>query len=89
MLTQNSIALEAQVEERPLAKKQEELQVASDEAPSTSGATSGSKAVVSEAQTPAPKKHQRKAALLKNDDNELQRLGKVCLLGSTLYFHPS
>ncbi|KAJ6547209.1 hypothetical protein B0H19DRAFT_954705 [Mycena capillaripes] len=69
LLTQNTIALEAQVEERPLAKKQEELEVASDESPT--------KATVSETQTPAPKRHQRKAALLKNDDNELQRLGKL------------
>ncbi|KAJ7184132.1 hypothetical protein C8R46DRAFT_1062975 [Mycena filopes] len=74
MLTQNSIALEAQVEERPLAKKQEELEVevASDE-PSTK--PSSSEAAI--AQEPTPKKAQRKAALLKNDDNELQRLGKL------------
>ncbi|KAJ6500358.1 hypothetical protein C8R45DRAFT_65616 [Mycena sanguinolenta] len=76
LLTQNSIALEAQVEERPLAKKQEELQVASDEAPGTSKGES-SPAAASEAPEPAPKKNQRKAALLKNDDNELQRLGKL------------
>ncbi|KAK7023823.1 RNA polymerase II subunit A C-terminal domain phosphatase [Favolaschia claudopus] len=74
LLTQ-SIALEAQVEERPLAKKQEELEVASDESPSTNKdvppATTG------EVQAQPSKKHQRKAALLKNDDNELQRLGKL------------
>ncbi|KAF8185043.1 hypothetical protein K438DRAFT_1837313 [Mycena galopus ATCC 62051] len=75
LLTQNSIALEAQVEERPLAKKQEELEVASDEAPGTSKGESPTAA--SETQEPTPKKHQRKAALLKNDDNELQRLGKL------------
>ncbi|KAJ7043342.1 hypothetical protein C8F04DRAFT_1074458 [Mycena alexandri] len=77
MLTQNSIALEAQVEERPLAKKQEELEVevASEEAPST-GESSG-RLETAVAQEPTPKKAQRKAALLKNDDNELQRLGKL------------
>ncbi|KAF7338558.1 RNA polymerase II subunit A C-terminal domain phosphatase [Mycena venus] len=75
LLTQNSIALEAQVEERPLAKKQEELEVASDGAPGTSQA--GTPTAASEPQAPTPKKHQRKAALLKNDDNELQRLGKL------------
>ncbi|KAJ7231472.1 hypothetical protein B0H12DRAFT_1146513 [Mycena haematopus] len=74
LLTQNSIALEAQVEERPLAKKQEELEVASDEAP---GASKGeSSTTASKTPSPAPKKH-HKAALLKNDDNELQRLGKL------------
>ncbi|KAJ7492115.1 hypothetical protein FB451DRAFT_1077957 [Mycena latifolia] len=78
MLTQNSIALEAQVEERPLAKKQEELQVASAESP----AVGGSQTATNETQVPnstslAPEKPQRKAALLKNDDNELQRLGKL------------
>ncbi|KAJ7771856.1 hypothetical protein B0H16DRAFT_1514996 [Mycena metata] len=77
MLTQNSIALEAQVEERPLAKKQEELEgeVVSDEVPSAGESSGGSEATV--AQEPTPKKPQRKAALLKNDDNELQRLGKL------------
>ncbi|KAJ6623178.1 hypothetical protein B0H10DRAFT_2011552 [Mycena sp. CBHHK59/15] len=84
MLTQNSIALEAQVEERPLAKKQEELQVASDEAsaaPGAAGSAGESEAAASETEkpgskTPAPEKPHRKA-LLKNDDNELQRLGKL------------
>ncbi|KAF7359453.1 RNA polymerase II subunit A C-terminal domain phosphatase [Mycena sanguinolenta] len=76
LLTQNSIALEAQVEDRPLAKKQEELEVASDEAPSSSKGES-SPAAASETPAPPPKKHHRKAALLKNDDNELQRLGKL------------
>ncbi|KAJ7684787.1 hypothetical protein DFH06DRAFT_1073723 [Mycena polygramma] len=74
MLTQNTIALEAQVEERPLAKKQEQLEVALDEAPTP---TQSPAVVSNEAPTPAPKKHHRKAALLKNDDNELQRLGRL------------
>jgi RNA polymerase II subunit A-like phosphatase len=76
LLTQNTIALEAQVEERPLAKKQEELQEASDVAPGTHKDTSSPTAATSEAPAAAPKKH-HKAALLKNDDNELQRLGKL------------
>ncbi|KAJ7642847.1 hypothetical protein B0H17DRAFT_960034 [Mycena rosella] len=74
MLTQNTIALEAQVEERPLAKKQEELQVASAEAPAPIAA---SEAETPDSTSPASEKTQRKAALLKNDDNELQRLGKL------------
>ncbi|KAJ7508560.1 hypothetical protein B0H11DRAFT_33549 [Mycena galericulata] len=65
LLTQNTIALEAQVEERPLAKKQEELEGELEETPTSNEAKATSHA------------HHRKAALLKNDDNELQRLGKL------------
>ncbi|KAJ7762404.1 hypothetical protein DFH07DRAFT_410117 [Mycena maculata] len=82
MLTQNTIALEAQVEERPLAKKQEELQVASDGTPGAGESPGESEAAASEdkaanSKSPTPEKPHRKAALLKNDDNELQRLGKL------------
>ncbi|KAF8140463.1 hypothetical protein EV363DRAFT_1501642 [Boletus edulis] len=59
LLTQNSLALEAQVEERPLAKKQEELQ----DTEHTIASTGDVKA-----------EHPRKA-LLKNDDVELRRVG--------------
>ncbi|KAJ7103031.1 hypothetical protein B0H15DRAFT_810663 [Mycena belliarum] len=78
MLTQNTIALEAQVEERPLAKKQEELQVASADPPTAIGSQAASKDTkIAESTVPAPEKPPRKAALLKNDDHELQRLGKI------------
>ncbi|KAG5220969.1 Carboxy-terminal domain (CTD) phosphatase [Salix suchowensis] len=79
MLKQNSLALEAQMEERPLAKKQEALVASEDgqatktETPSPAEST-GSETVVD---TPPPtEKHVRKA-LLKNDDFELERLSKV------------
>ncbi|KAJ7634451.1 hypothetical protein FB45DRAFT_829675 [Roridomyces roridus] len=75
MLTQNSIELEAQVEERPLAKKQEELQVAAEETPSTASKPASEPTPADS--TPTTEKPPRKAALLKNDDNELQRLGKL------------
>ncbi|KAF7436339.1 Carboxy-terminal domain (CTD) phosphatase [Pleurotus ostreatus] len=79
MLTQNSLALEAQMEERPLAKKQEALVASEDgqatktETPSPAESTSSETVV----DTPPPtEKHVRKA-LLKNDDFELERLTKL------------
>ncbi|KAL4069798.1 hypothetical protein V8B97DRAFT_634789 [Scleroderma yunnanense] len=76
MLTQNSLALEAQVEERPLAKKQEELQTASNQSGSTDQNTSPD--------APSPEKVQEstkdtppRKALLKNDDSELKRVGDL------------
>ena len=82
ILSRNTQALEAQVEERPLAKKQEELQetvngeAASPEQPTTGAvpATNGSDA--SAEQQPKRERHVRKA-LLKNDDTELQRVKQV------------
>ena len=87
MLTRNSIALEAQVEERPLAKKQEELeeQEQKEEAQSQSGGDAGksdgegaeSTDVKSEV-TPQPILHKHTAkALLRNDDHELLRVNNV------------
>jgi RNA polymerase II subunit A-like phosphatase len=69
MLTRNNAALDAQLEERPLAKKQEELQE-HDDAQQASTST----CVKEPWQKPGnlPKK-----TLLKNDDHELERLGKV------------
>ncbi|TFY63298.1 hypothetical protein EVG20_g6374, partial [Dentipellis fragilis] len=88
MLVRNSQALEAQVEERPLAKKQEELQEASDEAvdreekvtetnpPQQAGAAGGAQARSEKPPASPKEKHVRKA-LLKNDDAELQRVKKL------------
>ncbi|THH33114.1 hypothetical protein EUX98_g1053 [Antrodiella citrinella] len=72
LITRNHMALDQQVEERPLAKKQEELQV---EAVADTGTSSnGSTQVIKDADTtPAPKPVARKA-LLKNDDIELTRV---------------
>ncbi|KIJ65044.1 hypothetical protein HYDPIDRAFT_27775 [Hydnomerulius pinastri MD-312] len=78
MLTQNSLALEAQVEERPLAKKQEELQEASNGPEKPQSGNDVLTEVTSPA-TPEEKtknEHLRKA-LLKNDDIELQRVGEL------------
>ncbi|KAI0660647.1 hypothetical protein C8Q70DRAFT_913594 [Cubamyces menziesii] len=82
ILSRNTQALEAQVEERPLAKKQEELQETvngestSSEQPTTGTvpATNGSDA--SAEQQPKRERHVRKA-LLKNDDTELQRVKQI------------
>lgn len=69
MLTRNNAALDAQLEERPLAKKQEELQEHDDtQQASTSTCV----------KEPSPKPgNLPKKALLKNDDHELERIGKV------------
>ena len=80
MLTRNTIALEAQVEDRPLAKQQELLEEEEDSAdpavePSDAPAQNGaSESVVDDAHKA---RHHHKKALLKNDDAELQRIGMV------------
>ena len=87
MLTRNSIALEAQVEERPLAKKQEELeeQEQKEESQSQSGGdasesdgagTESAEVKVDDTPQPLPHKHTAKA-LLRNDDCELLRVNAV------------
>lgn len=80
MIARNSLALEAQVEERPLAKLQEELQEAANgqlesESPA-SNISSQSEDTSKSSETPGEKHHHRKA-LLKNDDVELQRIKRV------------
>lgn len=86
MITQNALALEAQVEERPLAKKQEQLE--SDEeaegqrsqTPSESNGSPSENGNAPEQGEQAKVKPHRKA-LLKNDDDELLRIGEVrCIL---------
>lgn len=96
MLTRNSIALEAQVEQRPLAKKQEELeeQEQKEEAQNQSGGDSsepnGEGAKSAEVKTdvaPQPLLHKHTAkALLRNDDYELLRVGAVCCFVLRLSF---
>jgi RNA polymerase II subunit A C-terminal domain phosphatase len=79
MIARNSLALEAQVEERPLAKLQEELQEAANgQLPSESPASSisGQSENTSKPSETSGEKHHRKA-LLKNDDMELQRIKRV------------
>jgi len=87
MLTRNSIALEAQLEERPLAKKQEELEEqeqkeeAQDQSDGGPGEPDGKGPESAEVKTdtttqPPPHKHTAKA-LLRNDDYELLRVKAV------------
>ncbi|KAL5495046.1 FCP1 [Sanghuangporus weigelae] len=83
MIARNALALEAQVEERPLAKKQEQLESDDDDTeksneiantnPRNDGQSNGTPPVQAD-QMKA--KHHRKA-LLKNDDDELLRVGRV------------
>jgi len=86
-LTENSLALEAQVEARPLAKKQEELQgTPATESSSNPDETPAKKddqpptatKEKEEAKSTTPTKTPRKA-LLRNDDVELDRVYKVCV----------
>lgn len=87
MLTRNSIALEAQLEERPLAKKQEELEEqeqkeeAQDQSDGGVSEPSEKGAELAEVKTdvtrqPPLHKHAAKA-LLRNDDYELFRVKSV------------
>ena len=80
MIARNSLALEAQVEERPLAKLQEELQEAANgeltsETPANHSASSETENTSKPPEAPDEKHHRK--ALLKNDDTELQRVKRV------------
>ncbi|KZT74927.1 hypothetical protein DAEQUDRAFT_720113 [Daedalea quercina L-15889] len=78
ILQQNTAALEAQVEDRPLAKKQEELEEQSaaqrTNGHSTVTATNGSSPPQ---QTAAKQEKVVRKALLNNNDTELQRVQKI------------
>jgi RNA polymerase II subunit A C-terminal domain phosphatase len=80
MIARNSQALEAQVEERPLAKLQEELQEAADgqlESESPASNISGQSEITSKPSETSGEKHHHRKALLKNDDVELGRIKRV------------
>ncbi|TBU49309.1 hypothetical protein BD309DRAFT_947794 [Dichomitus squalens] len=87
MLSANTLALEAQVEERPLAKKQEALlETANGEAEAeSSGASVGgadgqnghAPAVAAAAGQQERKERPVRKALLKNDDKELDRVQQI------------
>lgn len=87
MLTQNNAALDAQLEERPLAKKEKELQehaVEEQKQPEPTASATPSEVSTPAAKEPSPKPEKpHKKALLKNDDYELVRIGKV----GHLYYH--
>ncbi len=72
MFSKNNAALDAQLEERPLAKKEKELQ----EHETTESAPEQAPTEVTKEPSPKPEKAHKKA-LLKNDDYELERIGKV------------
>ncbi len=80
MMARNSLALEAQVEERPLAKLQEELQEVANgqpesEGPAAESASSNSVSALRPPESPGERHHRK--ALLKNDDTELRRVKRV------------
>ncbi|KAI0778754.1 hypothetical protein BD413DRAFT_660951 [Trametes elegans] len=84
ILSRNTQALEAQVEERPLAKKQEELQETTageaESAPqpsSESTPASNGNGVQPSTEEPQKKVRPVRKALLKNDDTELERVKQI------------
>ncbi|KAI0931282.1 hypothetical protein AcW1_001269 [Taiwanofungus camphoratus] len=80
ILKQNTMVLEAQVEERPLAKKQEALQEASAEGSQPSDAQAadpGLNGSTGVSQEQVKKEKVARKALLKNDDVELNRVRKI------------
>lgn len=87
MMVRNSQALEAQVEERPLAKLQEELQEVANGEHESEGpvAESAPGKSVSTSRPPesSGERHHRKA-LLKNDDIELRRVKRVSRSSSSI-----
>jgi len=77
ILKQNTMALEAQVEERPLAKKQEALQEASGSDQTNGHGPEAAGAGITPAGIEQSKEKAVRKALLKNDDAELERVRKI------------
>ncbi|KAF9453897.1 hypothetical protein P691DRAFT_791077 [Macrolepiota fuliginosa MF-IS2] len=86
MLSTNNAALDEQFEQRPLAKKQEELRDAvahesssnpSQEPTTESQPSNSEKPADDQAASPTHHPEKPKQALLKNDDAELDRIGKL------------
>lgn len=82
MVAANSSLLEAQLEERPLAKQQEALldADASAESSTSDGNTQAGSAIDKAQDKPGQGDKPTPKALLKNDDVELQRVSNVGLL---------
>jgi RNA polymerase II subunit A-like phosphatase len=88
MLKQNNLALEAQLEERPLAKKQEALQegdAAAHDHIQHNAENTPAAGVQANQEDSSTHKHEKRKALLKNDDYELQRVAKVRSYPSNVY----
>lgn len=77
LLTRNHEVLDQQLEERPLAKRQEELQVEAASSSTPSPAVNGHPPTVREGAATPPAKPTPRKALLKNDDIELTRVQNV------------
>lgn len=80
LLNQNNAVLDAQLEQRPLAKMQEELREhdGQEDKPEKPAIVSTEKKIEHD----SPKRRLPKTPLLKNDDYELQRIAKVLLSSS-------
>ncbi|KAH9486412.1 RNA polymerase II subunit A C-terminal domain phosphatase [Psilocybe cubensis] len=92
MFTQNNAALDAQLEERPLAKKEKELQEheiqeqqAAEKTPTPPETPASVEKLPTPTPSPKPEKMHKKA-LLKNDDYELERIGKLLNEVHTRFF---
>lgn len=82
LLNESNAALDAQLEERPLAKKEKELQEHEEEEEEETEQTQipdNATASAPPSESNAHEHHHHRKALLKNDDTELQRVGKVSL----------
>ncbi|KAJ2918420.1 hypothetical protein MD484_g2018, partial [Candolleomyces efflorescens] len=78
LLNENNAALDAQLEERPLAKKEKELQEHEEEEEIKQAQPPDKAKATAEPSVPtAHDHHHHRKALLKNDDTELQRVGKL------------
>ena len=81
MLTRNTLALEAQFEERPLAKEQEKLQKTAEEATDKTEQNPSAAEPPQNGDAPSDAEQKKekpvRKALLKNDDTELERVKKV------------
>lgn len=90
ILQQNTAALEAQVEDRPLARKQEELEGQNVTQPTNGNSTATETNGSPSPQPATPKEKIVRKALLTNNDTELLRVQKVrsCVASVALVFSP-
>ncbi|KAJ2927695.1 hypothetical protein H1R20_g9386, partial [Candolleomyces eurysporus] len=78
LLNENNAALDAQLEERPLAKKEKEMQEHEEEEEAKQTQSPDKATTTTQpSESNAHDHHHHRKALLKNDDTELQRVGKL------------